>query len=152
MCLLALQAVNLPIAGVDFIRSKKGEPYLIEVNSNPGFHVQKVTGINVAAAIVAYVEQDFALHQKNHLFVLAGAGTGETRTIIGRTIFLLRNNVPGKRIVLLTFTRRAAAEMTHRLELEAGDLTLAGSDHTLSWRLRALMEHDNFVNNFLNLY
>ena len=48
---------------------------------------------------------------KDHLLVLAGAGTGKTRTIIGRTIFLLKNNVPGKRIVLLTFTRKAAAEI-----------------------------------------
>ena len=69
---------------------------------------------------------------KDHLLVLAGAGTGKTRTIIGRTIFLLKNNVPGKRIVLLTFTRKAAAEMTHRLELEVGDLAkgiFAGTFH-----------------------
>lgn len=68
----------------------------------------------------------------DHLLVLAGAGTGKTRTIIGRAIFLLKNNVPGKRIVLLTFTRRAAAEMTHRLELEMGDLAkgiFAGTFH-----------------------
>jgi DNA helicase-2/ATP-dependent DNA helicase PcrA len=60
---------------------------------------------------------------KDHLLVLAGAGTGKTRTIIGRTIFLLREGIPARRIVLLTFTRRAAAEMTRRLELEVGDDT-----------------------------
>ncbi|MFA5814264.1 MAG: RimK family alpha-L-glutamate ligase [Bacteroidales bacterium] len=65
MCLLAAQAVGLPVAGVDFIRSKNGEPYLIEVNGNPGLHVQKVTGIDVAQAIVSLVEQDFAKHQKD---------------------------------------------------------------------------------------
>jgi DNA helicase-2/ATP-dependent DNA helicase PcrA len=67
-----------------------------------------------------------------HLLVLAGAGTGKTRTIIGRTISLLKNNVPSKTIVLLTFTRRSAAEMTHRLELEVGELSqgiFAGTFH-----------------------
>jgi DNA helicase-2/ATP-dependent DNA helicase PcrA len=67
-----------------------------------------------------------------HLLVLAGAGTGKTRTIIGRTIHLLKNNVPAKTIILLTFTRRSAAEMTHRLELEVGELSkgiFAGTFH-----------------------
>ncbi len=67
-----------------------------------------------------------------HLMVLAGAGTGKTRTIVGRTIHLLRNEVPAPRIALLTFTRRAAAEMTHRLEVEVGDLSkgiFAGTFH-----------------------
>jgi len=67
-----------------------------------------------------------------HLLVLAGAGTGKTRTIIGRTIFLLKKDVPARTIVLLTFTRRSAAEMTHRLELEVGGLSkgiFAGTFH-----------------------
>ena len=69
---------------------------------------------------------------KAHLLVLAGAGTGKTRTIIGRAAHLLKSQVPARRIVLLTFTRRAAAEMTHRLELETGDLSkgiFAGTFH-----------------------
>lgn len=80
-------------------------------------------------------QQTIAAHysgSKDHLLVLAGAGTGKTRTIIGRAIFLLKNKTPAKSIVLLTFTRRAAAEMTHRLELEVGDLAqgiFAGTFH-----------------------
>lgn len=70
--------------------------------------------------------------KNDHILVLAGAGTGKTRTIIGRAIFLLKNNVSSKRIVLLTFTRRAASEMKHRLELELGDIVkgiFAGTFH-----------------------
>jgi DNA helicase-2/ATP-dependent DNA helicase PcrA len=69
---------------------------------------------------------------KTHLLVLAGAGTGKTRTIIARAAHLLKNQIAARRIVLLTFTRRAAAEMTHRLELETGDLSkgiFAGTFH-----------------------
>ncbi|TSA37706.1 MAG: RimK family alpha-L-glutamate ligase [Porphyromonadaceae bacterium] len=62
MCLMAAQAVGLPIAGVDFLRAKDGQPFLIEVNGNAGFHIEKVTGISVSKAIVAFTEQDFAQH------------------------------------------------------------------------------------------
>jgi hypothetical protein len=62
---LAAQAVDLPVAGVDIIRAKDGQPFLIEDNGNAGFHVEKVTGISVADAIVDFVEQDFALHGKD---------------------------------------------------------------------------------------
>ena len=50
-----------------------------------------------------------------HVLVLAGAGTGKTRTIIARAAHLIENRVPPWRILLLTFTRRAAGEMIERL-------------------------------------
>lgn len=65
ICLRAAQAIGLPVAGVDFMRSKSGEPFLIEVNGNPGFHVEKVTGISVSDAIVRFVEADFATHRRD---------------------------------------------------------------------------------------
>jgi DNA helicase-2/ATP-dependent DNA helicase PcrA len=50
-----------------------------------------------------------------HVLVLAGAGTGKTRTIIARAAHLIGAGVPPWRILLLTFTRRAAREMVDRL-------------------------------------
>lgn len=50
-----------------------------------------------------------------HVLVLAGAGTGKTRTIIARAAHLIENGVDPRRILLLTFTRRAAKEMIDRL-------------------------------------
>ncbi len=55
-----------------------------------------------------------------HVLVLAGAGTGKTRTIIARAARLIATGVPPWRILLLTFTRRAAREMTVRLETMVG--------------------------------
>lgn len=54
-------------------------------------------------------------HPDQHILVLAGAGTGKTRTIIGRAHHLMERGVPPCRILLLTFTRRAALEMMGRL-------------------------------------
>ncbi len=53
----AAKAMGLPICGVDIMRSSKG-PLVLEVNSSPGFAIEKVTGRNVAASIVEYVEQN----------------------------------------------------------------------------------------------
>ena len=53
----AAKAMGLPICGVDMMRSNRG-PLVLEVNSSPGFGIEKVTGRNVAAAILDYIEQN----------------------------------------------------------------------------------------------
>lgn len=53
----AAKAMGLTICGVDMMRSSRG-PLVLEVNSSPGFAIEKVTGRNVAASIIDYVEQN----------------------------------------------------------------------------------------------
>lgn len=48
------------------------------------------------------------------LLVVAGAGTGKTRTLVYRVARLVEQGVSPQQILLLTFTRRAAEEMLHR--------------------------------------
>ena len=48
------------------------------------------------------------------LLVVAGAGSGKTRTLAYRVAYLISRGVPPDRILLLTFTRRAAEEMLKR--------------------------------------
>src|SRR5688572_7375237 len=50
------------------------------------------------------------------LLIIAGAGTGKTNTLAHRVAHLIHTGVNPARILLLTFTRRAAAEMTLRAE------------------------------------
>lgn len=53
----AAKAMGLHIAGVDLMRSARG-PLVLEVNSSPGFGIEKITGRNVAAKIIEYVENN----------------------------------------------------------------------------------------------
>ncbi|HDR00196.1 MAG TPA: ATP-dependent helicase, partial [candidate division WOR-3 bacterium] len=55
-----------------------------------------------------------ATHGAGPLLIIAGAGTGKTRTLAYRVAWLIRQGVPAERILLLTFTRRAAQEMLNR--------------------------------------
>src|SRR2546421_3467721 len=53
-------------------------------------------------------------HTGSPLLILAGAGTGKTTTLCSRVAWLLAEGVSPERILLLTFTRRAAREMIQR--------------------------------------
>ena len=67
-------------------------------------------------------QQRAVTHQGGPLLVLAGAGTGKTRTLVARAAWLRgAQGVPASRILLLTFTRRAASDMLAR--------AAAGSDN-----------------------
>src|SRR6476661_3771539 len=50
------------------------------------------------------------------LLVIAGAGSGKTSTLAHRVAHLIVSGADPQRILLLTFTRRAAAEMTRRAQ------------------------------------
>jgi DNA helicase-2/ATP-dependent DNA helicase PcrA len=55
------------------------------------------------------------------VFVLAAAGTGKTRTLVYRVAYLVNNGVQPQRILLLTFTNKAASEMLERARYIVGD-------------------------------
>ncbi len=55
-----------------------------------------------------------ATHAGGTLLILAGAGTGKTTTLCARVAWLLAQGAAAERILLLTFTRRAAREMVER--------------------------------------
>src|SRR5829696_8204638 len=50
------------------------------------------------------------------LLVIAGAGSGKTNTLAHRVAHLIVNGADPRRILLMTFSRRAATEMTRRVQ------------------------------------
>src|SRR5438477_7853041 len=85
------------------------------------------------------------------LLVIAGAGSGKTNTLAHRVAHLIVNGADPRRILMMTFSRRAAGEMARRVERIArkvmGDhaavmtdaltcgLTWAGTFHGIGARL-----------------
>src|SRR5882672_8432754 len=70
--------------------------------------------------------------------VIAGAGSGKTRTLTYRVGFLLEQGIPADRILLLTFTNKAAREMMRRVsDLLGAQLTdlWGGTFHSVGARL-----------------
>ncbi len=90
------------------------------------------------------------------LLVIAGAGTGKTMTLAHRVAHLIIQGVSPERILLLTFTRRAAQEMTRRVEsivrkalrgandppMTSNVLTWAGTFHSVANRLLRRYAHN----------
>lgn len=61
-----------------------------------------------------------------HLLVMAGAGTGKTRTIIARAKHLIQNGVACNRILILSFTRKSAKEIVERIKMDMGGFAADG--------------------------
>lgn len=84
--------------------------------------------------------------------VLAGAGSGKTRVITYRVAWLLEQGVPPDRILLLTFTNKAAREMVSRVEALLGVYPhglWAGTFHSIANRiLRMYGSREGYASNF----
>jgi DNA helicase II / ATP-dependent DNA helicase PcrA len=80
-----------------------------------------------------------ATHPGGPLLILAGAGTGKTTTLCARVAWLVSQGVAPERVMLLTFTRRAAREMLQRTRAlvpmpAGGGGVLGGTFHSVAHR------------------
>ena len=97
------------------------------------------------------VEHGVGGDESRPLLIIAGAGSGKTNTLAHRVAHLVLNGADPRRILLLTFSRRAASEMSRRVERIAAQvfggssgavadaLSWAGTFHGIGARL--LREH-----------
>jgi len=90
-------------------------------------------------------QQEAVRHDDRPLLIIAGAGTGKTQTLAHRVAELIVRGANPRRILLLTFTRRAAAEMTRRALRLVGtrvkgrvDLPWTGTFHAVGAQLLRL--------------
>jgi DNA helicase-2/ATP-dependent DNA helicase PcrA len=77
------------------------------------------------------------MHPGGPMLVLAGAGSGKTRTVVYRVARLLEEGVPPSAILMLTFTNRAAREMLSRVEALLGRAAtvMGGTFHAVGNRI-----------------
>src|SRR5262245_31843477 len=95
----------------------------------------------IAASVVSLNDDQrrAATHRRGPLLILAGAGTGKTTTLCARVAWLVDQGVPPDRILLLTFTRRAAREMLSRARALVGGnsssrFVVGGTFHSVAYR------------------
>jgi DNA helicase-2/ATP-dependent DNA helicase PcrA len=89
-------------------------------------------------------------HGETPLLIVAGAGTGKTTTLAARVAWHISNGIDPRRILLLTFTRRAAQGMTRRVDgilrrlradgvrAPGGEAVWGGTFHAMGTRLLRL--------------
>jgi len=86
-------------------------------------------------------QQEAAAHYSGdatNILVNAGAGCGKTRVIVARVIHLVKSGTDASRLLLMTFTNKAAKEMKSRLKKELGpiaDNIQAGTFHAFCLRV-----------------
>lgn len=128
----AAQILGLRVAGVDMLESSDG-PQVIEVNSSPGLEgIETCTGIDVAGAIIEYVEQMVQYPQldvRERLTVTKGYGVAEIYIAEGSPFVGKSIRESGLRdldIVVMTLERAGQTIPNPKVvrELEAGDKLL----------------------------
>jgi DNA helicase II / ATP-dependent DNA helicase PcrA len=96
-------------------------------------------------------QRDAVVHGNTPLLIIAGAGSGKTNTLAHRVAHLILGGADPRRILLLTFSRRAAAEMTLRAQrilaraaagAPAAQVTWSGTFHAVANRLLRLHAAD----------
>src|SRR4030081_3920401 len=90
-------------------------------------------------AQLAEEQRRAATYHGGNLLIVAGAGTGKTTTLTARLAHLVSSGVAAERILLLTFSRRAAAELLRLAEQVTGQEIAAaawgGTFHAIANRL-----------------
>lgn len=97
-------------------------------------------------------QQEAIKHQEGACMIIAGPGSGKTKTVVSRTQYMILNGVDPSQICLFTFTNKAANEMKERIRNAVGDTAnqiTCGTYHSIAHRLlRKYATHIGYNNNF----
>ncbi len=125
------------------IRLKKAA--VSNVSKSSGYKINYQQELNPA-------QYDAVMHNNGPALVIAGAGTGKTRTLVFRVARLIEDGVPPQSILLLTFTRKSASEMIRRatsiLDARANKIN-GGTFHSFAVKiLRQYADKAGYNNSF----
>ncbi len=59
ICIRAARSCGLEVAGVDIIKDTDDQTYVVEVNGNYGYKVEKITGIDISTPLIEYCERNY---------------------------------------------------------------------------------------------
>lgn len=99
------------------------------------------------------VQKEAVIYADGPSLVVAGAGSGKTRVLTYKIAHLIKSGMPANRIMALTFTNKAAAEMRDRIDgllgYAASKSLWMGTFHSLFGRILRLEAHSlGFTSNF----
>lgn len=138
---------NLIDADTDALREKLSQSSGLY---GTGFGVDYASELNPNQLLAATTTQGKVL-------VIAGAGSGKTKTLTYRTSYLIENGVPPSQILLLTFTRKAANEIKNRAKALLSTQTQDAADDEVRKNHQALNDitsgtFHSFCNRLLRQY
>ncbi|MFA5769902.1 MAG: UvrD-helicase domain-containing protein [Patescibacteria group bacterium] len=99
-------------------------------------------------------QKESVINYSGPTVILAGAGSGKTRVLVTKVIYLIKEkNISPRSIVMLTFTNKAAAEMKERISRQLGGIVklgFVGTYHSFCVRiLRQFWEQAGLDKNFI---
>ncbi len=104
----------------------------------------KTTGQRFETVELNFEQRLAVEHDGGALIIVAGPGTGKTRTLTEKIAYLIKKKASAQNILAVTFTNKAAQEMRERLEYLLGKSTtrpFIGTFHSLCFNL--LNDHEN---------
>ncbi len=141
-----LQTPSSRVSSPHLTRLKTCEVVLYTVVvHNPAMQPQLLDKLNPA-------QRAAATHGHEPLLIIAGAGTGKTNTLAHRVAHLLMNGVPAEKLLLLTFSRRAAQELIRRSQLIVSQALTASQTERPAIRLAWAGTFHSVANRLLRHY
>ena len=89
----------------------------------PGYRLVRAAAASVAAPVLDPAQQEVVAHPGGPLLVLAGPGTGKTTTLVEAVVARISAGADPEQVLVLTFGRRAAAELRSRITARLGRAT-----------------------------
>lgn len=92
------------------------------------------------------VQRKVIVCEEDHLFIVAGAGSGKTTTIVSKVKYLIeKQSVLAERILVITYTNQAVNELKQRLRQMVGDSVKVMTFHKFCLDLVQTYEHEYYV-------
>ena len=92
-------------------------------SSAPPYRLVRTAASPVAAPVLDAAQQEVVDHRGGPLLVLAGPGTGKTTTVVEAVVARIEAGADPEQVLVLTFGRRAAAELRGRITARLGRAT-----------------------------